>query len=319
MLSVLYMFVSAAFVANAVVRDDETGFGPILRATPISKTQYLFGRYAGAALVAALGFLAVPAALWLGTLMPWVDPEMFEPNRLSAYLLPFLCFALPDLFLSSALLFALATMTRSMVATYVGVIALLMFWRVENQAYIAYQKGELAMFRLKEEIGAGRVDAALRRYLDRFKFRSAPFPRSVDLLAEFRKGASPAENQLITDLFEKITLYDIRTKAAAVRRLADGRYETTLTLEAHKYYADGKGRETEAPLAETIGFGLFTAMPGSGPFEAKNVLALRRLKVRAGVQQARLVTTAKPLYAGVDPYGGLIDRKSDDNITATTE
>lgn len=191
--------------------------------------------------------------------------------------------------------------------------------RVENQAYIAYQKGGLAMLRLKEEIGADRVNAALKRYLDRFRFRSAPYPRSLDLIVEFRKGASPSENQLITDLFEKITLYDIRTNAATTRKLPNGRFETTLTIEAHKYYADGKGTETEAALAEPIGFGLFAAMPGWGPLSAEDALALRRFPVRSGVQQVRFVTTAKPAYAGADPYNVLIDRKSDDNIIATSE
>ena len=190
--------------------------------------------------------------------------------------------------------------------------------RVGNQPYIAYQKGELAMFRLKDEIGADRVNAALRRYLDRFRFRSAPYPRSLDLLAEFRKGASPGENQLITDLFEKITLYDIRTKAASVRKMRDGRFETTLTVEAHKYHADGKGREIEVPLAERISYGLFTAMPGWGPLHAKDVLASRRMEVRSGTQQIRLVTAAKPVFAGADPYNVLIDRNSDDNVTAIT-
>ena len=128
MLSVLYMFVSAAFVANVVLRDDKTGFGPIIRATRISKAQYLFGRYLGAFLAAALGFLAIPAALWLGTLMPWLDPTRLEPNRLPAYLVPYLCIALPNLFLTSALLFSLATMTRSMMATYLGVVGFLMLW-----------------------------------------------------------------------------------------------------------------------------------------------------------------------------------------------
>ena len=128
MLSVLYMFVSAAFVANVVLRDDQTGFGPIVRATPISKAQYLFGRYLGAFLAAALGFLVIPAALWLATLMPWLDPARLEPNRLSAYLVPYLCIALPNLFVTSALLFALATMTRSMMATYLGVVGVLMLW-----------------------------------------------------------------------------------------------------------------------------------------------------------------------------------------------
>lgn len=189
--------------------------------------------------------------------------------------------------------------------------------RVEDQQYIHYRKGSLVMYRLKDELGADRVNAALRRYLDRFKFKPAPYPRSLDLIAEFRKGATPAENQMITDLFEKITLYDVKTKAATVRKLSDGRYETTLTVEAHKYYADGKGVETEAPLAERIDYGVFTAMPGRGLFAVKNVLALQRMAVHGGVQQIKLVTKDKPSYAGADPYNILIDRNSDDNVIAT--
>ena len=44
----IFDFVIIAFVANAVIRDDETGFAPILRATRISKFDYLVGRFVGA-------------------------------------------------------------------------------------------------------------------------------------------------------------------------------------------------------------------------------------------------------------------------------
>ncbi len=189
--------------------------------------------------------------------------------------------------------------------------------RVENQPYIEYQKGALVMYRLRYVLGEERVNAALRRYLARFRYRSAPYPRSLDLIAEFRKGASPAENRLITDLFEKIALYDVRAKAAKVRKLPDGRYETLLTVEAHKYYADGRGKESETPLAEPIGFALYAAMPGWGPLAAKDLLTQQFVAVHSGVQQIRLISAAKPSFAGTDPYDILIDRHSDDNVVAT--
>src|SRR4051812_16008914 len=47
-LSLFFMFVTTAFVANVVVRDDDTGFGPIVRSTPITRLQYLGGRFTGA-------------------------------------------------------------------------------------------------------------------------------------------------------------------------------------------------------------------------------------------------------------------------------
>src|SRR5205085_12658910 len=34
--ALFYLFVVTAFVANAIVRDDATGFGPIVRATPVT-------------------------------------------------------------------------------------------------------------------------------------------------------------------------------------------------------------------------------------------------------------------------------------------
>ena len=190
--------------------------------------------------------------------------------------------------------------------------------RVGNQPYVYYQKGELAMYRLRNVLGNKRVNAALRRYLYRFGSRTTRYPRSLDLIAEFRRNASPLENELITDLFEKVTLYDIRTTAAKVRKLPDRRYETILTVEAHKYHADGKGKETEALLKESMNFGLFAARPGPGPFDTQNVLSTQSIAIHTGVQQIRLIASAKPSYAGTDPFDVPIDRNSGDNIIATT-
>src|SRR5919106_2230340 len=41
-ISVLFMFVTTAFVANAVLRDDDTGFGSIIRSTGITRFEYVF-------------------------------------------------------------------------------------------------------------------------------------------------------------------------------------------------------------------------------------------------------------------------------------
>ena len=41
------VFATVAIVANVVVRDDETGFAPIVRSTSVSKANYLGGRFVG--------------------------------------------------------------------------------------------------------------------------------------------------------------------------------------------------------------------------------------------------------------------------------
>jgi hypothetical protein len=89
---------------------------------------------------------------------------------------------------------------------------------------------------------------------------------------------------------------------------------TRITIEAGKFYADGKGVETPAPLAESIEVGLFTDRPGSGAFDKAAVLSMQRMPVRAGKQVIEVVTGRKPAFAGMDPYNFYIDRDSDDNL-----
>ena len=47
-MSIFATFIVVAMVAGVVVRDDETGFAPILRSTRVRKGSYLVGRFIGA-------------------------------------------------------------------------------------------------------------------------------------------------------------------------------------------------------------------------------------------------------------------------------
>jgi ABC-type transport system involved in multi-copper enzyme maturation permease subunit len=132
--SLFFMFVAAAFVANVVVRDDETGFGPILRATAIAKTEYLVGRFLGAFAVAALCLALIPPAMLLGSLMPWVDPATIGPHSPGAHLFGYFVLGLPNVFICSAILFSLAAMTRSMMGTYLGLLAIFILYAVLDGA-----------------------------------------------------------------------------------------------------------------------------------------------------------------------------------------
>lgn len=121
-MSVFFIFVTTAFVANVVVRDDETGFGSIIRSTKVDKLSYMSGRFSGAFLGSALAFLAVPLAIWLASLMPWLDPATLGANRIQDYLISYLVIALPNLLITSAFLFAVACWTRSVTYSYLTVI-----------------------------------------------------------------------------------------------------------------------------------------------------------------------------------------------------
>src|SRR5882757_10569663 len=128
--TVIGMFLVAVFVAGAALRDFDAGMAEMIFATPVSRRAYLGGRFA-AGYIASVGVLIVVAlGIYLGVLMPWVDPARLGGTSYVAYGYGFAVFVLPSVFFTAALLFLLATLTRSMLGTYVGVIAFFVLWQV---------------------------------------------------------------------------------------------------------------------------------------------------------------------------------------------
>jgi ABC-2 type transport system permease protein len=127
---VLGMFLITVFVAGAALRDFDAGTSEMIFATSMSRRAYLAGRFAAGYLISVAVLIVVALALILGTLMPWVDPLRLGHTSFAAFGYGFAVFVLPDLLFISAFLFLLATLTRTMLSTYIGVIAFFVLWQV---------------------------------------------------------------------------------------------------------------------------------------------------------------------------------------------
>jgi ABC-2 type transport system permease protein len=186
--------------------------------------------------------------------------------------------------------------------------------RVEDQAYIHYYKGSLAMYWLKEVVGVEVVNAALAELLKQYAFKPAPYPNARDFLSILRARAGPQHEALIVDLFETITLWDVKTTDAKATQRPDSRWDVALTVQARKIRADGLGKETEVPMQdEPFDIGAFRIEPGQKGFDAAAVLVMQRVALKSGEQVVNLVVDQKPGWAGIDPYNKRIDRNSSDN------
>lgn len=183
--------------------------------------------------------------------------------------------------------------------------------KTEDQAYLSYSKGPLALFWLQELIGADKVNGALRAYHARFIDMKPPLPTSLDLIAELRAAAGPEHQDLITDLFEKIVLYDVGVTAADVRAVDDG-YEIVLDIAANQVEADAEGGETEVPLDTWFQVAVFP--PSDRELVEIEPLYLQSHRLRSGEQRIVLRVAERPGLVAVDPFKLMIDRIRDNNL-----
>jgi len=182
---------------------------------------------------------------------------------------------------------------------------------VENQGYIHYRKGSLAMYELRDEIGEDKVNAALRQLIHDHAFEQPPYATTRDLIADFRAVTPPEKQSLITDLFETITLYDNKATTATVSKRPDGKFVVTVTVESKKFRADDRGKETSIPVNDWVDIGVLGASKTKGN---EPVLALEKHHLTTPKATFSFVIATKPDRAGIDPLNKLVDRNPDDNM-----
>ncbi len=122
----VWLMVAAAVAGEAAARDVATGMQPLTYTTPVSKAEYLGGRFLAALVLNVLILLAVPAGIMLAVYWPGVPAEAIGPFRPPAYLTAFGFLVLPNAFFATAIQFSLAARTGRPMAAYLG--SLLLFF-----------------------------------------------------------------------------------------------------------------------------------------------------------------------------------------------
>ena len=176
----------------------------------------------------------------------------------------------------------------------------------ENQNYIQYRKGSLAMYQLQDIIGEDKVNGALKAMLVQYGHQSGPYP-SVNVLVDALRTVTPADQAyLIDDLFNHIVLYENHATLATARKLNDGKYEVSFTVSAAKVRAGEQGEEKDVPMRDWIDIGVDDK-------DGNSLLRERKL-IDKKDSNYTVIVSGRPAKAGIDPDNKLIDRKPDDNM-----
>ncbi|TAF32388.1 MAG: aminopeptidase [Cytophagales bacterium] len=186
-------------------------------------------------------------------------------------------------------------------------------FNVESQQYIHYNKGSLVFYALQDYIGEDSINMAFSRYVKDWKYRGNPYPTSVDMLKYIKDVTPDSLQYLVTDMFERIVLYENKAEKASFIQEGN-RYKVTIEAKVEKFEADSLGVEQKRPLADWIDVAVMTKIEGKD-----KIVYRKKHKFTKEKEVLVFCVDKKPSKAGLDPINMLIDKHPEDNMTRVIE
>ena len=150
--SLIWLLVAATVAGEAATRDAETRMHPLIYTAPVTRGEYLGGRFFAAFLLNALILLAVPAGILLAARSPGMEAEILGPFRPAAYITAYLFIALPNAFVATAIQFSWAALHRRAIASYLGSLLLFVAAYIVGP-FVALKLGLRQLAKLLDPIG----------------------------------------------------------------------------------------------------------------------------------------------------------------------
>ncbi|MBC3540294.1 ABC transporter permease/M1 family aminopeptidase [Rufibacter sediminis] len=121
---VFWLLMGGAVAGDAAARDVQTRMFSLTYILPASKADYLGGRFLAALLLNVLILFAIPVSILLTMYCTGVEPEILGPFRATSYLSSYFFLVLPNAFISTAIQFSMAALSRKAIASYLGGVLL---------------------------------------------------------------------------------------------------------------------------------------------------------------------------------------------------
>ncbi len=135
--SVVGALFTMVMVGRAVTRDFSAGIHDFFFTVPMSKASYLGGRFLGGLCANFFIYAGIALGFVAGCLV--IDPKYYGPFNLPAFLLPAVIILIPNLLFIGSIFFALATLSRRMVMTYLAGVGFLMIYGAMQGGFTGWE------------------------------------------------------------------------------------------------------------------------------------------------------------------------------------
>ncbi len=126
--SYLGVIIVAAVTAPIAFRDFRNQTHEMVFSTPMKKSSYVFGGFLAAFIIVLFINTGTGVGLYMGTLMPYLNRDLFGPFIWSAYTNPYLSTVLPNAFFLTAIFYGLTLLKRNVMVNWLTIAAIYLLY-----------------------------------------------------------------------------------------------------------------------------------------------------------------------------------------------
>lgn len=152
----IWLVMGAGIAGEAAARDVKMRMHSLTFTTPLTKLDYLGGRFLAAFALNALLILCLPLGVLLSFYLPGMGEGTLGPFMPSAYLSVYFLIALPTVFIATALQFSLAALSRQVMTSYLASLLLAIVAQIIAMA-VAKLFGNWDLVKLLDPVGVAGI------------------------------------------------------------------------------------------------------------------------------------------------------------------
>lgn len=124
------VFIIMFFAISAILRDKQHNMESLIYCSSIQKVHYFWSRFLGTFIFSVLAFTPFILGYTFGNYFSDLDAERIGDFQLLTYVQPWLYIVVPNLFICSAIIFSVCTLTKNSIAIYVSAVFVYMLYFV---------------------------------------------------------------------------------------------------------------------------------------------------------------------------------------------
>src|SRR6201996_2501139 len=156
------IIIIAAIFGTSILRDFQRDTYQLLFTKPISKFDYLGGRWAGSFVATTFAFSGMVFGTMACSSVPWSDHTRLTSGHIWWYVQPFLYFVVPQIFFLGSLFFCVAALTRKIVVVYLQGVAIFMVYVIGITVFSATRSLERFWSGILDPAGLLLLDGVTR-------------------------------------------------------------------------------------------------------------------------------------------------------------